>query len=70
MFAPGHRVYTSQDKLDTFNIIIKGKIAIFYPEMQKIQNCNQASIVYYNEAKVKEQLFKKEQKIKINKHRV
>ena len=52
-FRPGERVYQTQDKLDSFNIVIRGKMGIFYQDLQKIRECRkykQARVVVVNEA--------------------
>ena len=37
ILMPGDRVYTNFDKLDSFNIILKGKIGVFFVEQTKMK---------------------------------
>lgn len=38
ILRPGERIYQPKnDKLDSFNIILKGKVGIFYPEISKLK---------------------------------
>lgn len=51
--SAGERIYQSLDKLDTFNVIIKGKVGIFYPDLAKIkqiQDQNPTRIVCITES--------------------
>jgi len=56
MFEPGKRVYLNSDKCDTFNVIIKGRVGIFYPDSTRITAINQSQIVYIDEAGALERL--------------
>jgi len=34
--APGQRFFAGLDHIDSFNLLLKGKIGIYYPEREKI----------------------------------
>ena len=36
-FYPGQRIYTNQDRLDSFHIILQGSVGIFYPDHQLLK---------------------------------
>lgn len=33
----GQRFFPGSDRIDSFNLILKGKVGIFYPEAEKIE---------------------------------
>ena len=37
----GHRFFTSSDKIDSFVLIITGKVGIFYPDPQLVKEAAQ-----------------------------
>jgi hypothetical protein len=34
--SPGQRFFAGIDQIDSFNLLMKGKIGIYYPEREKI----------------------------------
>jgi hypothetical protein len=51
-YSPNERIYDKiHDKLDSFNLILEGKIGIFYPDQNKIAKIEDkySSIVYLTE---------------------
>lgn len=35
--APGQRIFGQSEKMDTFCLILKGKVGIFYPEAAQVK---------------------------------
>ena len=57
----GQRVYVNTDKIDSFNLILKGRMGIYYPDLNKIKICSNpiTRIMYLNEAEAKKRRERK-----------
>lgn len=56
-YEAGHRIERHSDNIDSYHLILKGKVGIFFPE-PNLKNMPQSRIVTCNEAEAKKKRAK------------